>query len=53
MNKDSISDFYSIVENNIGIALDDSKNYLLESRLLPLSKKLGYQNINDLSLRAS
>lgn len=47
MNKDSISDFYSIVENNIGIALDDSKNYLLESRLLPLSNKLGYQNIND------
>jgi len=47
MSKDPFNTFYSIVENNIGIALDHSKNYLLESRLLPLSKKLGYQNIND------
>lgn len=47
MSQDSLTSFYSLVEKNIGIALDTSKNYLLESRLSPLSKKFGYSKIQD------
>ena len=39
MSKEFLPQFYAMLEKNIGIKLDDTKLYLIESRLLPLSKK--------------
>jgi chemotaxis protein methyltransferase CheR len=45
MSKEYLPNFYAILEEHTGIALDDTKQYLIESRLLPLSKKMGHQDI--------
>ncbi len=34
-----------MLEQQVGIALDDTKQYLLESRLLPLATKHGYPDV--------
>jgi chemotaxis protein methyltransferase CheR len=39
MSKEYLPQFYAMLEGHIGISLDDTKQYLIESRLLPLSKK--------------
>jgi len=45
MSKEYLPSFYAILEEHTGIALDDTKQYLIESRLLPLSKKMGHQDV--------
>jgi chemotaxis protein methyltransferase CheR len=45
MSKDYLPQFYIMLEQQVGIALDDTKQYLLESRLLPLATKNGYQDV--------
>ena len=45
MSKDYLSQFFAMLEEHTGISLDDTKQYLIESRLLPLSKKNGHQDV--------
>jgi chemotaxis protein methyltransferase CheR len=45
MSKDYLPQFYIMLEQQVGIALDDTKQYLLESRLLPLATKSGYPDV--------
>jgi chemotaxis protein methyltransferase CheR len=45
MSKDYLPQFYLMLEQQVGIALDDTKQYLLESRLLPLAIKNGYADV--------
>jgi chemotaxis protein methyltransferase CheR len=45
MSKEYLPQFYAMLERHIGISLDDTKQYLIESRLLPLSQKGGYQDV--------
>ena len=45
MSKDYLPQFYLMLEQQVGIALDDTKQYLLESRLLPLAIKNGYPDV--------
>ncbi|MFZ4062098.1 MAG: CheR family methyltransferase [Polynucleobacter sp.] len=45
MSKDYLPQFYAMLEQQVGIALDDTKQYLLESRLLPISSKNGYADV--------
>jgi len=45
MSKDYLPQFYIMLEQQVGIASDDTKQYLLESRLLPLATKNGYQDV--------
>jgi chemotaxis protein methyltransferase CheR len=45
MSKDYLPQFYTMLEQQVGIALDDTKQYLLESRLMPLATKNGYSDV--------
>ncbi len=45
MSKDYLPQFYLMLEQQVGIALDDTKQYLLESRLLSLAIKNGYPDV--------
>ena len=48
MTKEYLPHFYAMLEEHIGISLDDTKQYLIESRLLPLSKKGDHQDVYSL-----
>ena len=48
MSKEYLPQFYIMLEQQVGIALDDTKQYLLESRLLPLATKNGYPDVYTL-----
>jgi len=45
MSKEYLPQFYAMLAEHIGISLDDTKQYLIESRLLPLSQKDGHPNV--------
>ena len=45
MSKDYLPQFYAMLENHVGIALDDTKQYLLESRLLPLALEHNFSDV--------
>jgi chemotaxis protein methyltransferase CheR len=45
MSKDYLPQFYLMLEQQVGIALDDTKQYLLESRLMPLAAQNGYPDV--------
>jgi len=45
MSKEYLPQFYAMLEEQIGISLDDTKQYLIESRLLPLSQKDGHSDV--------
>ena len=45
MSKDYLPQFFAMLEEHTGISLDNTKQYLIESRLLPLSKKNGHQEV--------
>ena len=47
MSKEYLPQFYAMLEEHIGISLDDTKQYLIESRLLPLSQKLGHLSVYE------
>lgn len=47
MNSDKLR-FYQLLEQHVGIALDETKEYLLESRLAPLSQELSEGNVDSL-----
>ena len=40
--------FYELLERNLGIALDDSKHYLIESRLLPIVERSEFEDVSSL-----
>ena len=42
LSKQAFLDFTKMVCDNVGLALDESKEYLLDSRLTPLAKANGY-----------
>ena len=44
IGKQAFLDFTKTVRENVGLALDDSKEYLLDSRLSPIAKVSGYEN---------
>ena len=48
MTKEYLPQFYAMLEEHIGISLDDTKQYLIESRLLPLSKKGQHPDVYSL-----
>lgn len=48
MNSADYSFLVSLLKNRCGIALDQSKGYLLESRLVPLASSLGYADLSAL-----
>lgn len=48
MPKQYFLKFYSQIEQNLGIVLNEGKQYLIESRLLPLVKKSAHQNVSSL-----
>jgi len=45
MSKEYLPQFYLMLEQQVGIALDDTKQYLLESRLMPLATRNGYSDV--------
>jgi chemotaxis protein methyltransferase CheR len=45
MSKDYLPQFYLMLEQQVGIALDDTKQYLLESRLKSLATQNGYPDV--------
>ena len=45
MSKEYLPQFYAMLEEHIGISLDDTKQYLIESRLMPLSQKRGHAEV--------
>ena len=45
MSKDYLPQFYLMLEQQVGIALDDTKQYLLESRLKPLATQNGHPDV--------
>ena len=45
MSKEYLPQFYVMLEDQIGISLDDTKQYLIESRLLSLSQKDGHPDV--------
>ncbi|WP_353200944.1 protein-glutamate O-methyltransferase CheR [Polynucleobacter sp.] len=45
MSKDYLPQFYLMLEQQVGIALDDTKQYLLESRLMSLAAQNGYPDV--------
>lgn len=45
MSKESLPQFFTLIEKQIGIALDNTKQYLLESRLQPLAKQGGHADV--------
>lgn len=45
MNESSYADICKFVEKNSGIVLGSSKAYLIESRLTPVAKEFGFENV--------
>ena len=45
MSKEYLPQFYAMLEQQVGIALDDTKQYLLESRLMPIAQKQGLPDV--------
>ncbi len=45
MSKEYLPQFYVMLEQQVGIALDDTKQYLLESRLMPIASQNGYSDV--------
>lgn len=45
MSKEYLPQFYMMLEQQVGIALDDTKQYLLESRLMPIASKNGFPDV--------
>jgi len=45
MSKDYLPQFFAMLEEHTGISLDNTKQYLIESRLLTLSKKNSHQDV--------
>ena len=45
MSKEYLPQFYLMLEQQVGIALDDTKQYLLESRLAPVATRNGYPDV--------
>ena len=45
MSKEYLPQFYTMLEQQVGIALDDTKQYLLESRLMPIAKQKGLPDV--------
>lgn len=45
MSKEYLPQFYLMLEQQVGIALDDTKQYLLESRLMPVATRNGYPDV--------
>jgi chemotaxis protein methyltransferase CheR len=45
MSKEYLPQFYVMLEQQVGIALDDTKQYLLESRLMPIAAKNGFPDV--------
>jgi chemotaxis protein methyltransferase CheR len=45
MSKEYLPQFYVMLERQVGIALDDTKQYLLESRLMPIATQNGYPDV--------
>lgn len=45
MSKEYLPQFYVMLEQQVGIALDDTKQYLLESRLMPIAEKNGFADV--------
>ena len=45
MSKEYLPQFYVMLERQVGIALDDTKQYLLESRLMPVATQNGYPDV--------
>jgi len=45
MSKEYLPQFYVMLERQVGIALDDTKQYLLESRLMPVAAQNGYPDV--------
>ncbi|MBT8543925.1 protein-glutamate O-methyltransferase CheR [Polynucleobacter paneuropaeus] len=45
MSKEYLPQFYVMLEQQVGIALDDTKQYLLESRLMPVATRNGYSDV--------
>ena len=48
IGKQAFLDFTKMVCENVGLALDESKEYLLDSRLSPIAKVSGYENYGSL-----
>jgi len=48
MSKEYLPQFYAMLAEHIGISLDDTKQYLIESRLLSLSKKDKHPDVYSL-----
>lgn len=48
MSKEYLPQFYVMLEQQVGIALDDTKQYLLESRLMPIASQNGYTDVYTL-----
>jgi chemotaxis protein methyltransferase CheR len=45
MSKEYLPQFYGMLEQQVGIALDDTKQYLLESRLIPVATQHGHPDV--------
>ncbi len=50
INQDTLKYLFSLLHKESGLALDDSKTYLIETRLDPIARKEGFSSINDLGL---
>jgi len=48
MSEEYFPQFYALLEEHTGISLDESKRYLIESRLLPFSKRDGHPDVYTL-----
>lgn len=48
MPRDQLSQFYALLEKQIGVSLDHTKQYLLESRLSPIIKHHGHKDLHSL-----
>jgi len=48
MNESHLQRFYTLLETHVGISLDHTKQYLLESRLSPIIRGEGFENLQEL-----
>lgn len=48
MNREALDQFYGLLRSKVGILLDEKKDYLIQSRLQPLARKYGYDNVEPL-----
>jgi len=48
ISKQAFLDFTKMLRENVGLALDDTKEYLLDSRLSPIARATGYPNYGSL-----